>query len=371
MRAQDLVPAHLQKTPRRIGNQYRAPILSKQQDAILQIPQNLIEICLQRGEHLLHVAHALANPLDLVRHAHAQVLPRLLLHPLARAVGRWAPVVELHADLFQRPKRQVAQQQRHQDRGSEREAHQRQRFFQPRCVRRPQQGGAHAHMNRGKGFAVAFQRNGNVVDARLAVHLARQAERIIFLAQFVVIIPNRHRLVLVVRVGAENRALLAVRDVHIEHRQRIAVHPLQHCLQRLVVTDRLRRQRPQLFWVFWIYNAVLEPQLQGVLQCQVHLLRNHVVGVVRLLHGRVQQLAHVDHGQQSRNKQNKGRNGQNEFSFQAHSRVIESTILETGGDLSLESLLSPIRMISVVQAAGLQPTNHSENRSGYRRYLPR
>ena len=43
------------------------PSAGKQQDAVLQIAENLVEILLQCGKDLLHIAHALPDLLDLCR----------------------------------------------------------------------------------------------------------------------------------------------------------------------------------------------------------------------------------------------------------------------------------------------------------------
>ena len=77
MQAQNVVSLDLQKTPRRLRNQHRAPVPGEQQNAVLQIAQNLVEIVLQRGEYLFHIAHALPDLLDLGRNPCRHVLFRL------------------------------------------------------------------------------------------------------------------------------------------------------------------------------------------------------------------------------------------------------------------------------------------------------
>ena len=67
--------SRLQKAARGLRNQHGAPIAGKQQDAVLQVAENLVEIFLQRGEDLFHIAHALADHLDLGGDARRHVLP--------------------------------------------------------------------------------------------------------------------------------------------------------------------------------------------------------------------------------------------------------------------------------------------------------
>ena len=55
----------MQKAPRGLGDQHGAAVPCEQKNAVLQVAENLVEIFLQRREDLLHVAHALTNPLDL------------------------------------------------------------------------------------------------------------------------------------------------------------------------------------------------------------------------------------------------------------------------------------------------------------------
>jgi hypothetical protein len=110
MQAQNVVPLVGQKPPRRLGDQHRAPVAGEKQDSILQVAENLIEILFQRGEDLFHIAHALADALDLVGDAAA-------MSCCGRLSSSRPPVRRLRsssraalADLLHRPQRQVAQQ---------------------------------------------------------------------------------------------------------------------------------------------------------------------------------------------------------------------------------------------------------------------
>ena len=54
----------MQKTLRRLRHQHRPPIAREQQDAVLQITEDLVEVFFQGGEDLFDIAHALADLLD-------------------------------------------------------------------------------------------------------------------------------------------------------------------------------------------------------------------------------------------------------------------------------------------------------------------
>ena len=105
--AQDGALLDAQKAPRRLGDQHRPPVPGEEQNSVLQIAENLVQVLLQCGKNLFHIAHALADHLDLVGDARRRVLPRSRFSP--RRPSRWSgPVVKLVADLFQRPQGQIA-----------------------------------------------------------------------------------------------------------------------------------------------------------------------------------------------------------------------------------------------------------------------
>ena len=81
LQTQNVVALDVEKAPRRLRHQHRAPVPGEQQNAVLQISENLVEIFLQRGEDLFHVAHALADLLDLGGDPFRSVEPRLLRLP--------------------------------------------------------------------------------------------------------------------------------------------------------------------------------------------------------------------------------------------------------------------------------------------------
>ena len=153
-----------EKPPRGLRDQHRAPAAGEEKYAILQVAENLVEIFLQRGEDLFHVAHALADLLDLGGDAFGCVVLRSGSIGFRSFACGCGPVVELQADLFHRTQRQIAEQEGRQQSGSQRKAHQRQRLTQPGRIDGAQQRGAHSHMHRGKGLAVALQRHHHVKD---------------------------------------------------------------------------------------------------------------------------------------------------------------------------------------------------------------
>ena len=112
--------------------------------------------------------------------------------------------------------------------------------------------------------------------------------------QLVVVGPHRQRLVFVVGVGAEQRDGLAVADVDVVDGERVAIDRLDHGLQCGIVAHGLRSSGAQLAGIVGIDGLVAEAGLERILQRKPDLLGHHVVGVVRLLHRGVQQLAHVD-----------------------------------------------------------------------------
>src|SRR5580698_11551656 len=65
MHAQNLVAVHVKEPARGLGDQHRASVAGEQQNAILEVAENLVEILLQRGKHLLNITHTLAKTLIL------------------------------------------------------------------------------------------------------------------------------------------------------------------------------------------------------------------------------------------------------------------------------------------------------------------
>ena len=316
MQPQDASLLDEQKPPRRLRNQHRPAIAGEQQDSILQIAQNLIQVLLQRGKDFFHVAHALAEALDFAGDADGRILPGSLFFLGRKFAGR-TQKVELAADLFHRAQCQVARAESHHQRSSQHKAHQRQRSRQPRRIEGPEQRGAHPHVHRHKRLSVALQRHHHVIDPGRPVDLPHQLQ-CGGVAQLLVVWPRRQRLVFVVWIGAQHRHRLAVADVDVVHRERVAVDRFHHRLQRLVVAHRLCCQAAQLGWIVGVHPGVPQPRLQRVADGKLHLVGHHPVGVVRLLHGGMQKLDHVDQRQDTGNQENHAGNGQNEFGLQSH-----------------------------------------------------
>ena len=79
VKAEDGFARNLEESPRRFRHQHGAAVCGEQQDAVLQVAENLVEILFQRREDFLNIAHALADALDLGRYLRGsvQVRPRL------------------------------------------------------------------------------------------------------------------------------------------------------------------------------------------------------------------------------------------------------------------------------------------------------
>ena len=163
VKAQDRSALDLEKAARGFRDEHGAASSSEEQDAVLQVAENLIEILLQCREHLFDIAHALADLLDLG----GDTLCGMSCLGGASAFGSFAgggPVVELHADLFHRPQRQVAQQQSRRAGLCPGEAGQRERLAKPWRIGLAQQRGASTHVDGGEGLAVALERHHHIED---------------------------------------------------------------------------------------------------------------------------------------------------------------------------------------------------------------
>jgi len=77
VQAQDGAALDGEKPSRGLGDQHRAPVSGEEQNSILQLEQNLIQILLQCGKNLFHIAHALADDLDLAGDAGRRISPSL------------------------------------------------------------------------------------------------------------------------------------------------------------------------------------------------------------------------------------------------------------------------------------------------------
>ena len=100
--------------------------------------------------------------------------------------------------------------------------------------------------------------------------------------------------------------------------ERIAIDRLHHGLKLGIVANGLGHQRAQLARVVGIDGLVAEPGLERILKRKSDLFGHHVVGVVRLLHRGVQQLARVDQRNRRRNDKHQRRDGQYELGLETH-----------------------------------------------------
>ena len=173
--AQNAVALDAEEPARRFGDKHRTPVLSEQQNAVLQVAENLVEVFAQRGVDLFHVFHALADLLDLGgdERRHVLLFRGLFLgrFSLGRRSSGGGQAVELAADLRQRPEGQIAQQEGRQQRDNQRNPHQPECFPEQRLVDGAQQRGVNPHVDGGEELAVVFKRRHHVKDLGLAEDL--------------------------------------------------------------------------------------------------------------------------------------------------------------------------------------------------------
>ena len=65
LQTQNVIAFEVEKSLSRLRNQHRASVPGEQQNAVLQVSENLVEVFLQGRENLFHIAHALPDLLDL------------------------------------------------------------------------------------------------------------------------------------------------------------------------------------------------------------------------------------------------------------------------------------------------------------------
>ena len=109
----------------------------------------------------------MADEIDLAGDALSSILFGRLLLSFCLLAGSFAgagPVVQLQADLFQGPQREVAQQESHDQSGAQRKLHERDSLGEPRLIDGAQKGGANTYMDGDKRRAVALQRHHHVKD---------------------------------------------------------------------------------------------------------------------------------------------------------------------------------------------------------------
>ena len=86
--AEDAVALDGEEAARRLGDQHGAAIAGEEQDAVLEVAEDLVEVFLESGEDLFNVAHALAEALDFAGDGGGGVLPgRLLASGAAISLG--------------------------------------------------------------------------------------------------------------------------------------------------------------------------------------------------------------------------------------------------------------------------------------------
>src|SRR5207237_5965916 len=105
---------HLQEAACRLRDEHSATVGGKEQNAILEMAENLVKIVFERGEDLLDVAHALPDLLDFGGHSCGRVLACARGRVFLGSAAARSPVIELHADLFEGAQGEVAEQERNQ-----------------------------------------------------------------------------------------------------------------------------------------------------------------------------------------------------------------------------------------------------------------
>ena len=111
---------------------------------------------------------------------------------------------------------------------------------------------------------------------------------------------------------------MAVADVDVVDGERVEVYRLDYGLQLLIVAHGVGHQGAQLAWIVGIDGLVPEACFEGILKGKPDLFCHHVIGVVGLLDGPVQQLACVDERNQRGDEKHQSRNSQNEFGLETH-----------------------------------------------------
>ncbi len=106
--AENVFARKFEESPRRLGHQHRASVPGEEQNAVLQIAENLVEIFSQRGEDLFHITHALADPLNLGGNLRGRILPGARPSAALRRLAGRGQAVELAADPFHWLQREIA-----------------------------------------------------------------------------------------------------------------------------------------------------------------------------------------------------------------------------------------------------------------------
>ncbi len=169
-------PGRGQKISHRIRHHHRAPVRRKQQHAITQRIQHLVQIRLQRGISRLLRAHLLAQPVDRLRHPHHRIashatrqqrrrasLPAFLPASVSRSSRALIASSGRSATFASTPAAQHRRQRRRQRKP--------QRRPQPWLIRILQKRRPHPNMHHQKRHSVPIQRLRDIQHPRLAKHL--------------------------------------------------------------------------------------------------------------------------------------------------------------------------------------------------------
>ena len=237
--------------------------------------------------------------------------------------GGCGPVVELHADLFHRTKRQIAEQQSRKKSGPYCEARESESLAKPGGIGLAQQGCARSDMHCGERFAVSIQGHDHIEDSGRAENLPIELNRI-GVEQLLVVGTSREQLVVVVGIGAEDDARLRVGNVDVIDAERVEVDRIDHRMQCVAVVNRLRLEIAQLGGVIRIDGLARHALFQRLLQGKAQLVGDHLVVRVGLLDGCIEQLRDIDQRNQARDENHQAGNGDHEFGLQTHGYATDS-----------------------------------------------
>ena len=134
---------------------------------------------------------------------------------------------------------------------------------------------------------------------------------------------------------------MAVANVDVVDGERVAIDGLNDGLQFGVVAHACvisaRNWPGSLGLTVWSRSPVYKRILQG----KPDLLGHHVVGVVRLLHRGVQQLARVDQRNSRGDDEHQRRDGQNEFGLETHDSG--GAVIRAGAAILLEFVVQRLQ----------------------------
>ncbi len=217
-----------------VGNHHCAPIRSKQQDAIAQRVEHLVQVRLQRGVSLFLAAHLAAEAIDStadaanrIRPASQRVQHQRLVDQLvaSRIAAGESQTLQLLADRSQRTQREGGEQRRTGHGGQRSQQRKFERRAQPGFVRSAQQRRPHSDMDDQEGPAVAIKRQRDVQHLGWTenfAHLIKNAA----IAHTVETVAIVRTLIHSIRIGRNHGETVGVGHADVLHRRRILHNPV-------------------------------------------------------------------------------------------------------------------------------------------------